>query len=146
MKLSIDKPRLTEEKSDKRNEYELINQLRNNLALTIRARAATTTPGDNAYKAIWTDTIKDGQSIYMSYVVIGRGTSGGIWVEEKAGLQDFAGVVSVIGGTGSTLSRRDAALMDEKLSFSGETLTISVRDDGVQPMSWTAFITIVGAG
>lgn len=146
MKLSIDKPRLTEKKSDKRNEYELINQLRNNLSLTIRTRAAVNTTGDNAYRAIWSDTIKAGQSIYMSYVVIGRGTTGGMWVEEKVGVQDFAGVVTVIGATASTLSRRDAALMDEYLDITGETLTIFVRDDGTQAMSWTAFISIVGAG
>lgn len=145
MRRPLTVPPVVEKKSDERNVFELANQLHAKISQFNVERVRTTTPGDNVYKTIWTDTL-DAGSCFLDILIIGRGTTGGCWYVEQAGLQNFAGVLTVIGATGSTITRKDAALMDEKLIFSGTTVSLQVRDDGVQPMTWTAVVSVLIAG
>lgn len=145
MKFPVTKPKLTEKRSDERNVFELVNQLRDLAGLRAQVRVRGNTPGDGSYVTIWSDVFPEG-SYHLDVTVIGRGTSGGAWYSEQAGIQNFGGVLSAIGGMAFTDFREDAAAMDERLILDGETVALQVRDDGVQAMSWTAFISVLVAG
>jgi hypothetical protein len=145
VKLTIRQPAIVENRSDERNMRTLINELRTQATFTTETRVRNTTPGDGAFKAIWTDTLPEG-TYYLNIKVLGRGDTIGAWWEEKAGLQNFGGTLTVIGGTSSTLTRVDDVLLEERLVFTGDSMSLEVKDNGIEAFAWTAFITVLQAG
>lgn len=146
MKRSLVYPPLVEKKSDERNVRELVNAIRSNADTWLQqVRVRGKTIGDGNYVSLWTDTIDVG-SFYLRAVVLGRGTTSGAWYEIQEGLQNFAGTVSVIGGSAAIVTREDAGAMDAKFTVTGTSVSLQVRDDAAQAMAWTAILNVTSAG
>lgn len=145
MKRSITYAPLIEKKSDERNVREVVNQLQqlaSNWTQQVRVRGATA--GDGTYVSLWTDTMPVG-SYFLSATVLGRGTTGGAWYRVWEGLQNFAGTVTVIGGSANVIQKEDAAAMDAKFTVTGTSVSLQVRDDAAQGMTWVAIVEVMSA-
>lgn len=143
--LNVSISRLTEHRSNEKEVFTAINLLRAQALLRFETSATASTAGDGTYVPIWSATIPLNSSWYIDTTVVGRGTAGGASFEKCLAVQNYAGTVTVIGGTAQgTFIRRDSVAMDSKFNLTGDLLTYEVRDDAVQAMTWKAFIVALG--
>lgn len=147
MKQIVTEPALSEKRSDEQNVFSLVNQLRAVAVLRSQTRVRGTSDGAGTWLTLWADTIPQNASVMVTADVVGRGASEGAAYTITAGVQNFAGVVTVIGGTAQvTFQREDNAAMDVQFNISGEDIQLQVRDDAVQAMAWRAdvFVSVTG--
>jgi hypothetical protein len=120
-------------------------QLRTQALLRFETSASGTSDGAGTWLTLWSGTCPTNASFAVRAQIVGRGTSEGAVYESSAGVQDFAGVASLIGGGYTlTVALEDAAAMNTRWTLTGSELALQVRDDAVQAMRWKAFITVVG--
>jgi hypothetical protein len=145
MDLAVSISQLQEGRSGEKEKTRVINQIRDQVLLRYENAATVTTTGNGVYATIWSATMPKNSSWYIDTITIGRGVTSGCAIEQCVGLQDFAGVASVIGGTAQvTFTRVDVAGMDVKFTLVGDVITLQVRDDGAQAMHWKSFIVAQG--
>jgi hypothetical protein len=146
VKRPIPYPNLIEKKSDERNVRELVNALADIGRYQFVTRVRSSTPGDGVFKAIWTDTMQMNTSVFIEARIVGFGTGNDAWFILQQGIRDAAGTLTTIGGTPVLVQRETAAATDVRFTTTGETVSLEVRDDGVNSMTWTALVYYMAAG
>jgi hypothetical protein len=127
--------------SDQKEQFRVINKLSDQEHLRFKTTAQCTTDGAGTYKTIWSATIPNTSSWYIDTTLIGRGVTSGCSFEKCLAVQNYAGTVTVVGGTSQgTFIRRDAVAMDSKFNITGAVLSYEVRDDATQAMNWKVFV------
>ena len=143
--LSVPISQLIEGRSNEKEVFKTVNKLRDQSLLRYENKATGATLGAGAYVTLWSATVPRNSSWHITATTVGRGTTGGAAYEQSVGVQNFAGVVTVIGGTEQvTFIREDNAAMDATFSLTGDVISLTVRDDAVQPMTWNTWVAALG--
>lgn len=139
--------KLQENRSSEKETVTAIMKLRDQALLRFETNVTGATTGNGAFVTLWSATVPKNSTWNVTASVTGRGTTGGAAYALAGGVQDFAGVASVIGGgfPGITIIGEDAVAMNAKWDLTGSVLSLQVRDDAVQPMAWKAFVTALSS-
>lgn len=145
--LAVSISQLTEGRSKEKETFIVVNKLRTQALLRGEFATDLKTTGNGVFATLWSATIPDRSTWTVQATITGRGTTGGASYVLVTSPQNYAGAVSIVGGgTWSVLyAAEDAAAMDAQLVLNGDVLELNVQDDGVQPMTWRAFVSCVGA-
>ncbi len=143
MKFLVTEPHLKEDKSDQRNVFRLVNQLRAMESFTLRTTGATATDGAGTFKAIWVETVDLGATAFIVARVVGRGATGSAWYDLKFGAQNIAGTLTTNGAGVSLDFEEDNAACDIRVVYTGTTVSVEVRDDGAEVYNWTGYFEAV---
>lgn len=137
---------LTQGKSNGKETFKTVNTLVAQELLRGNFGVDGASLGTGLNTVVWSAVVPRNSSWTITATVTGRGTTGGASLMVIFGVEDFAGTTTVIGGGTWTalFTQFDVAGMDAQLLLSGNTVTLEVIDDGVQPMNWRAFISCVG--
>lgn len=139
--MAFNLPALHEPRSDKKEEYKLINALRDCVAVWGDGQFTGDTLGDGAYVTLWSSDVPAG-AWRVRADVTGIGSTGGAVYQIDLAVSNPDGITAVtIGGTAQMTFQREAvAAMDARLDLTGTMLALQVRDDGVVAMSWKAIL------
>jgi hypothetical protein len=131
---------LQEHSSDK-EKLRVWNQLIAQAKLRYETSATGTTDGAGTWLTLWSATVPMDTSVGLRAELVGRGSSIGALFETSCGFQNFAGTTTYIGATFSvTVNLSDVPAIDVRWAKTGSLVSLDVRDDGFQAMSWSAFI------
>lgn len=143
--LTVSISQLQEGRSKERETFRVVNKLRDQALLRYENKVTGATLGAGAYITLWSATIPRDTSWHLETLIIGRGVTGGAIYEIAIGVQNFAGAVTVIGGAQNvTVQLEDNAAMDATFALTADVLSLQVRDDAVQAMNWTAWVSSLG--
>lgn len=108
------------------------------------ATAKVTTVATGAYTVIWSEAFPDTTAWYVTAIVSGRATAGGIAraAYEFSGLFYSEGALTQEGATASRFSVSSVAFFNARFNIAGQNLQVQVLDDGVRAMNWTAVVIV----